>query len=200
MSTPMSTPTQRAIHAIAKTLIPLFLCDDTDRPAARAAALAALAAYHPDTLTDYLTAARAIAFSLGAVAATGIALDPELPPKQQLQTLTRANSFARLAQKAETALDKARQHRPPPHTPPHMPEPEPAIVAPTAAPQPTQPHRPDNATPPRATPAPSDIVSSAATPADAAINALLDRFMSACGQTPYGQTPRPGATATQKPA
>ncbi|HYZ21235.1 MAG TPA: hypothetical protein VE690_03665, partial [Rhodopila sp.] len=46
----------------------------------------------------------------------------------------------------------------------------------------------------------SDIVSSAATPADAAINALLDRFMSACGQTPYGQTPRPGATATQKPA
>ncbi|HYZ25251.1 MAG TPA: hypothetical protein VE690_24210, partial [Rhodopila sp.] len=117
-------------HAIAKSLIPLFLGDDTDRPAARAAALAALAAYHPDTLTDYLTAARAIAFSLGAVAATAIALEPELPPKQQLQSLTRANSFARLAQKAEAALEKARQHRPV-HTPPHAPEPEPPFTLPT---------------------------------------------------------------------
>jgi hypothetical protein len=117
------SPTQRAVHAIAKTLIPLFLAEDQDKAAARAAALAALAAYQPETLTDYLAAARAIAFSLGAIAATGTALDAELPARQQLQCLTRANSFARLAQKAEAALEKARKHRPA-NTTPRAPEPE----------------------------------------------------------------------------
>jgi hypothetical protein len=104
--------TERAIHAIATTLIPFFLGDDNDPAAAHAAARQTLDAYNPKSLTDYIAAARAIGFSLGALAATGKAMDPALPEPRQHQYLTKATGFARLAQKAEAALEKARQHRP----------------------------------------------------------------------------------------
>jgi hypothetical protein len=94
--------------ALARRLLRHFLAEDGDRTAAFAAALHALLACHPESLTDALAAARLIALSFATLIASDKAADPDIPERQQLQYLTKTNTLCRTAQKAEAAIARPR--------------------------------------------------------------------------------------------
>jgi hypothetical protein len=98
--------------AIASRLIPYFLGSASSRNAALATAIEALTAYNPQTLADYFAAARHISLSFATLVASEKAADPELPEKQQLQYMAKANTLNRTVQRIEATLPKSRSQPP----------------------------------------------------------------------------------------
>ncbi|HET6608685.1 MAG TPA: hypothetical protein VFG62_18565 [Rhodopila sp.] len=80
-----------------------------DMEAARQAAMATLAAYHPRTEIELRLAARIISFNLQALGALAQAADPDMPLTRVLRLRTGAVSLSREAEKAERRLEKLRE-------------------------------------------------------------------------------------------
>ena len=192
---PQSLP-QAALDALARRLLRHFLAEDGNRTRAFAAALEALLAYHPETLTDALAAARLIALSFATLIASDKAADPDLAERQQLHYLTKTNTLCRTAQKAEAALTRPR----PPTTS--------QTAYRTTATQPAA----ETTTPTTAQPAPRYPTEPEA---DAIFNAVMaeiratrptgpdprsDAFWTALQQCADSHAPQPAATPAQPPA
>ena len=162
----MSAPDCSLLDAVARRLIPLFRDPGTDREAARRAALAALAAFNPQTLVDPLVIGRILALTLAAIAATAEAIDPAHPPSRQIQFMGKANTLSRSAQQAEAALAKSRQQS---HSQAELRQIPQAKPDPRAEPRPTpqvEPVKPRPAPMPVTAPSP-----------DAAIQTLIEQAM-----------------------
>ncbi len=97
-------PSDALLHRLAAQLMPLFQQDAADLLVAKQGALAAIAAYQPESRADFVNIARIIAFSMATLSALGLAAADDVPPAQRMRYFGRANALNRSADQSERIM------------------------------------------------------------------------------------------------
>ena len=96
---------------ISDQLIPLFASPEIDAPLARQIAIRAIGSYQPENHADFVNVARAIAFSMAALALLGKAAGQDIPMAEKMRTYSRANALNRSADQSERTMMQRRRHQ-----------------------------------------------------------------------------------------
>ena len=97
------------LHRLAAQLMPLFQQDAADPLVATQGALAAIAAYQPESRADFVNIARIIAFSMATLSALGLAAAADVLPAQRMRYFGRANALNRSADQSERIMMQRRR-------------------------------------------------------------------------------------------
>ena len=108
---PPTDPKFGLMFIAAEHLIPLFRIGTIDLPMARRMAVSAIEAYQPESRSDYINAARTIAFSITAIALLGRAASDDMTMPEKMRAFGRANTLNRSAVQSERIMIQRRAHQ-----------------------------------------------------------------------------------------
>ena len=111
--TPSSSPTdpKTALMVVAAShLVPLFRIGSIKYRDAHKMAMSAIAAYHPESRSDYVNIARTVAFSMAALALLAKATAADTPMPDLMRVYGRANALNRSADQSEQTMIRRRAY------------------------------------------------------------------------------------------
>ncbi len=99
------------LDRLADHLAPLFVTNSDDLPTARLMAVRTIASYQPETQADFINIARAIAFSMSALAALSRSAAQDMAPALHLRFFGCATALSRCADQSERSRARRRSDR-----------------------------------------------------------------------------------------